>query len=78
MFTLPARIEGATMSAGLQRFEFGGRVYWLKSGARYGYGTLVAATRDLSRTLVLSVGATDAKGEAMNPVTERIARAALK
>ncbi|MET7451729.1 serine hydrolase domain-containing protein [Streptomyces sp. NPDC005574] len=78
MFTLPAGIDGATMSAGLQRFEFGGRVYWLKSGARYGYGTLLAATRDLSRTLVLSVGATDAKGEGMNPVTERIARAALK
>ena len=78
MFTVPKGIEGATMSAGLQRFEFEGKVYWLKSGARYGYGTLIAATRDLSRTLVLSVGATDAKGEGMNPVTERIARAALK
>ncbi|MCD7444057.1 beta-lactamase family protein [Streptomyces lincolnensis] len=78
MFTVPSRIEGATMSAGLQRFEFEGRVYWLKSGARYGYGTVVAATRDLSRTLVVSVGATDAKSEGMNPVTERIARAALK
>lgn len=78
MFTVPSRIEGATMSAGLQRFEFEGRVYWLKSGARYGYGTVIAATRDLSRTLVVSVGATDAKSEGMNPVTERIARAALK
>ncbi|MER5210798.1 serine hydrolase domain-containing protein [Streptomyces sp. NPDC002838] len=78
MFTVPKGIKGATMSAGLQRFEFEGRVYWLKSGARYGYGTVIAATRDLSRTLVVSVGATDAKSEAMNPVTERIARAALK
>ncbi|MFI9175279.1 serine hydrolase domain-containing protein [Streptomyces lincolnensis] len=78
MFTVPSRIKGATMSAGLQRFEFEGRVYWLKSGARYGYGTVVTATRDLSRTLVVSVGATDAKSEGMNPVTERIARAALK
>ena len=78
MFTVPKGIKGADMSAGLQRLEFEGRVYWLKSGARYGYGTVIAATRDLSRTLVVSVGATDAKSEDMNPVTERIARAALK
>ncbi|GAA5058463.1 serine hydrolase domain-containing protein [Streptomyces similanensis] len=78
MFTLPRHIEGAVYSAGLQRFEYGGRVYWLKSGARYGYSTMIAATRDLSRTLVYSVNSTDAKGEEMNPVAERIARAALK
>jgi D-alanyl-D-alanine carboxypeptidase len=78
MFTLPRGVKDADMSAGLQRFAFEGRVYWLKSGARYGYGTVIAATRDLSRTLVVSVGATDAKSENMNPVTERIARAALK
>ncbi|MFF0159606.1 serine hydrolase domain-containing protein [Streptomyces sp. NPDC005263] len=78
MFTVPKGIKGADMSAGLQRFEFEGRVYWLKSGARYGYGTVIAATRNLSRTLVVSVGGTDVKSEDMNPVTERIARAALK
>ncbi|MET9497535.1 serine hydrolase domain-containing protein [Streptomyces sp. NPDC006552] len=78
MFTVPAGIAGADMSAGLQRFEYGGRVLWLKSGARYGYTTMVGATRDLSRTLAYSVNSTDAKGEAMNPVAERIARAALK
>ncbi|MFI1564541.1 serine hydrolase domain-containing protein [Streptomyces sp. NPDC020490] len=78
MFTVPAGIDGATYSAGLQRFVYEGRVYWLKSGARYGYSTVVAATRDLSRTLALGVGATDAKGEAMNPVARRIAAAALK
>ncbi|MFF9057148.1 serine hydrolase domain-containing protein [Streptomyces sp. NPDC014882] len=77
MFTLPARVEGATYSAGLQRFEYGGRVYWLKTGGRYGYNAIVAGTRDLSRTLVHSVNATDAKGEGMNPVAERIALAAL-
>ncbi|MDQ1035869.1 D-alanyl-D-alanine carboxypeptidase [Streptomyces sp. V3I8] len=77
MFTLPD-VPGATMSAGLQRFDLGdGRILWLKSGARPGYGTLVAATRDLSRTLVYSVNATDAKGEDMNPVAERIVRAAF-
>ncbi|PBC60975.1 peptidase [Streptomyces sp. Tue6028] len=78
MFTVPAGIEGADMSAGLQRFEYGGTVYWLKSGARYGYSTAVAATRDLSRTLVYSVNSTDAKGESMNPVAQRIAMAALR
>lgn len=78
MFTLPPGIDGADMSAGLQRFEYGGRVYWLKSGARYGYTAVIAATRDLSRTLVYSVNSTDAKGEEMNPVAERIAMAALK
>ncbi|MFD8649762.1 serine hydrolase domain-containing protein [Streptomyces mirabilis] len=78
MFTVPSGIDGATMSAGLERFEYGGRVYWLKSGGRYGYTTVMAATRDLSRTLVYSVNATDAKGEEMNPVALRIAMAALK
>lgn len=78
MFTVLAGIEGATYSAGLQRFEYGGRVYWIKSGARYGYSTLPGATRDLSRTLVQSVNSTDAKGESMNPVAERIATAALR
>ncbi len=78
MFTVPAGIEGADYSAGLQRFEYGGEVYWLKSGARYGYSAVVLATRDLSRTLVYSVNSTDAKGESMNPVAERIALAALK
>jgi D-alanyl-D-alanine carboxypeptidase len=78
MFTVPSGIDGATMSAGLERFEYGGQVYWLKSGARYGYTAVMAATRDLSRTLVYSVNATDAKGEEMNPVALRIAMAALK
>jgi len=78
MFTVPAGIEGASYSAGLQRFEYGGKVYWLKSGTRYGYSAVVVATRDLSRTLVYSVNATDAKGESMNAVAMRIALAALK
>jgi CubicO group peptidase (beta-lactamase class C family) len=78
MFTVPSGIKGAAYSAGLQRFEYGGRVYWLKSGARYGYSAVVAATRDLGRTLVYSVNSTDAKGESMNPVAERVALAALR
>ncbi|MER7178741.1 serine hydrolase domain-containing protein [Streptomyces hyaluromycini] len=77
MFTVPANIEGATYSAGLQRFAYEGRVYWVKSGSRYGYSAAVAGTRDLSRTLVYSVNATDAKGVDTNPVAERIVLAAL-
>lgn len=45
--------------------------------ARYGYGTVIAATPDLRRTLVFSVGSTDAKGESMNAVAQRIVLAAL-
>ena len=78
MFTVPAGIEGATYSAGFQRFEFGGRVYWFKSGARYGYSTAIGGSRDLGRTLVYSVNSTDAKDTGMNKVAERIVLAALK
>ncbi|MEU0741901.1 serine hydrolase domain-containing protein [Streptomyces sp. NPDC006134] len=77
MFRVP-RVEGATYSAGLQRFAHEGTVYWLKTGARPGYSTAIAASRDLRRTLVYSVTSTDAKGESMNPVAERIVAAALK
>ncbi|MEU3617479.1 serine hydrolase domain-containing protein [Streptomyces sp. NPDC006872] len=78
MFTVPAGIKGAAYSAGLTRFEADGQVYWVKSGGRYGYNSAVAATRDLSRTLVYSVNSTDAKSEDANPVVTRIITAALK
>lgn len=78
MFTPPKNIKGATLTAGLMRYEYKGTVYWLKTGARYGYSTMIGATRNLSRTLVYSVNSTDAKGEGMNPVAERIAQAAFK
>ncbi|MDT7846041.1 serine hydrolase domain-containing protein [Streptomyces justiciae] len=55
MFTVPADIEGATFSAGLQRMAVGDRVYWFKTGARYGYSTAVAATRDLRRTVTAAL-----------------------
>jgi D-alanyl-D-alanine carboxypeptidase len=77
MFTVPSGIEGATYSAGLQRFEYDGTVYWIKSGSRYGYSAALAATRDLGRTLVYSVDATDAKGDDMNAVARRVVMAAL-
>ncbi|MFF3710472.1 serine hydrolase domain-containing protein [Streptomyces phaeochromogenes] len=77
MFTLPD-VPNATMSAGLEQFKLDeDTVVWAKSGARPGYSTAIAATRDLSRTLVYSVNATDAKSEEMNPVAERIVGAAF-
>lgn len=78
MFTVPAGIEGAAYSAGLTRWEHQGTVYWLKTGARPGYSTAIAATEDLSRTLVYSLTDTDAKDTASNPVADRIREAALK
>ncbi|MEU7375835.1 serine hydrolase domain-containing protein [Streptomyces albidoflavus] len=70
MFTVP-EIDGATMSAGLERFDLGkGKVVWGKSGARPGYNTGIAATRDLSRTVVYGVTGTTAK-ESGGPVAAR-------
>ncbi|MEW2084827.1 serine hydrolase domain-containing protein [Streptomyces sp. NPDC005283] len=67
MFTVPD-IPGATRSASLERFVVDGREVWGKTGARPGYHTVIAATRDLSRTLVYSVNGTDAKGDGMKLV----------
>ncbi|MET8077280.1 serine hydrolase domain-containing protein [Streptomyces sp. NPDC005303] len=79
VFSVPPGVTGASYSAGgLQRFESDGKVYWVKSGGRYGYNSAVAATRDLSRTVVYSVNSTDAKSEDANPVIVRIITAALK
>lgn len=44
----------------------------------FGYSTAIAATRDLSRTLVYCVNSTDAEGEEANPVAQRIVLAAFK
>ncbi|WP_217234606.1 serine hydrolase [Streptomyces sp. AC555_RSS877] len=71
MFTVPA-VEGATMGAALQRFELNGKEIWGKTGSRPGYHTVVAATRNLSRTVVYSVNSTDAKGEGL-PIVQRFA-----
>ncbi|MBM7171264.1 beta-lactamase family protein [Streptomyces sp. G44] len=80
MLTLPRLAPGvpeATFGAGLQYMEVDGKKVWLKTGARHGYTNMIAATEDGSRTLVYSVNATDAKGEDMNPVAQRIVAAAL-
>ncbi|MER5968419.1 serine hydrolase domain-containing protein [Streptomyces sp. NPDC002055] len=70
MFTVPD-IPGASRSAGLERLEVNGRVVWAKTGSRPGYHTVIAATCDLSRTLVYSVNSTDAKGNGGNKTVQR-------
>ncbi|MFE6037277.1 serine hydrolase domain-containing protein [Streptomyces sp. NPDC056452] len=84
MFTLPdssVRTYGtgrpAQFGAGLSVMTLGGREVWGKTGGRYGYNSLVAATRDLSRTLVYSVNSTDAKGQDVNATAMNIVVAAF-
>lgn len=83
MFTVPGvkdfeSGEPAAMTAGLSRIVLpDGTVAWGKSGGRHGYNTAIGATRDLSRTLVYSVNATDAKGQDMNPVALGVIMAAF-
>ncbi|MFJ9208057.1 serine hydrolase domain-containing protein [Streptomyces sp. NPDC102264] len=79
MFTLPDPTvrdvvsgDPAAYSAGLSVTTLGGRQVWGKTGGRWGYNTAVGATRDLSRTLVYSVNATDAKGADMNPTALKL------
>ncbi|MFF4474078.1 serine hydrolase domain-containing protein [Streptomyces sp. NPDC001599] len=78
MFTTPPGLPEAQRSAGLEYTVVNGQVFWGKSGSRYGYSALIGGTRDLSRTLVYSVNATDAKSTERNPVLDAITAAALK
>ncbi|MGW5343978.1 serine hydrolase [Streptomyces sp. HUAS TT3] len=71
MFTVPD-VPGATYAAALQRYEVNGKEIWGKTGARPGYHTVIAATRDLSRTVVYSVNSTDAKGDGLK-IAQRFA-----
>ncbi|MCM2411387.1 hypothetical protein [Streptomyces sp. RKAG290] len=84
MFTLPGSSvreygtgKPAAYGAGLSVMTLGGREVWGKTGGRWGYNTVIAATRGLSRTLVYSVDATDAKGEGMNATAMKIVVAAF-
>lgn len=84
MFTLPGpsvRTYGtgkpAQFGAGLSVMTLGGREVWGKTGGRYGYNSLVAATRDLSRTLVYSINSTNAKGQDMNATAMDVVVAAF-
>ncbi|MFD7337780.1 serine hydrolase domain-containing protein [Streptomyces violascens] len=88
MFTLPdASVRDmktgkpAAYSAGLSTMRLGGLDVWGKTGGRWGYNTVIAATMSpagtLSRTLVYSVNSTDAKGSDMNPIALRVMIAAF-
>ncbi|WP_438291403.1 serine hydrolase domain-containing protein [Streptomyces sp. HUAS TT7] len=83
MFTLPdASVRDmktgrpAAYSAGLSTMRLGGHDVWGKTGGRWGYNTVIAATMSptgaLSRTLVYSVNSTDAKGSDMNPTAMHV------
>ncbi|GAA2281005.1 peptidase [Streptomyces ruber] len=66
MFTVPTVHEGtATYGAGLERFEVNGKEVWGKTGSRPGYHTVIAATADLSRTLVYSVNSKSAREDGL-------------
>ncbi|MCC2278558.1 beta-lactamase family protein [Streptomyces sp. ET3-23] len=79
MFTVPdVPMYGggkAAYTSGLTRMTIGDKVVYGKTGARYGYQDGIGATRDLSRTLVYSVNATDAKGEEGNVIVGKIIKA---
>ncbi|MBF9128464.1 beta-lactamase family protein [Plantactinospora sp. S1510] len=80
MFTLPETSDGepALYSIGLTAFPLPtGEVLWGKSGARWGYSTAIAASRDGTLRAVYSVNSTDAKGDTQPAITERIIGAAL-
>lgn len=84
MFTVPEGVplygsdRPAEYSAGLTRFTLrDGTVGWGKTGGLYGYNTAILAARDLSRTLVYSVNATNARDRDMNNVVGRIITAAF-
>ncbi|MFH7597665.1 serine hydrolase domain-containing protein [Streptomyces racemochromogenes] len=83
MFTVPDVADAdsgkhAVQTAGMKEFVLpdGTKLYG-KTGSRYGYSTVIGGTRDLSRTLVYSVNATDAKGREMNAVAYGIIGAAF-
>ncbi|MFD7014374.1 serine hydrolase domain-containing protein [Streptomyces sp. NPDC059928] len=83
MFTLPGPSvrdvktgKPAAYSVGLSTMRLGGHDVWGKTGGRWGYNTVIAATMSptgtLTRTLVYSVNSTDAKGSDMNPTAMHV------
>ncbi|CAL9437245.1 serine hydrolase domain-containing protein [Streptomyces sp. enrichment culture] len=72
MFTLPD-VPDAHYGAALERLEVNGREVWGKGGSRPGYTAAIAATKDLSRTLVFSANSTDAKGDGQQAAAQRLA-----
>ncbi|MFI8303138.1 serine hydrolase domain-containing protein [Streptomyces sp. NPDC085927] len=71
MFVVPD-VEGASYGMALQRFVHNGTEIWGKTGSRPGYHTVLAATRNLSRTVVYSVNAKSAREDGF-PLVARFA-----
>ncbi|WP_055690473.1 serine hydrolase domain-containing protein [Streptomyces prasinus] len=71
MFVVPD-VEGASYGMALERFVHDGTEIWGKTGSRPGYHTVLAATRDLSRTVVYSVNAKSAREDGF-PLVARFA-----
>ncbi|WP_406353279.1 beta-lactamase family protein [Streptomyces sp. NBC_01635] len=71
MFVVPD-VEGASYGMALERFVHNGTEIWGKTGSRPGYHTVLAATRDLSRTVVYSVNAKSAREDGF-PLIARFA-----
>ncbi|WP_055591852.1 serine hydrolase domain-containing protein [Streptomyces hirsutus] len=71
MFVVPD-VEGASYGMALERFVHNGTEIWGKTGSRPGYHTVLAATRDLSRTVVYSVNAKSAREDGF-PLVARFA-----
>lgn len=72
MFIVPDVEGGASYGMALQRFVHNGTEIWGKTGSRPGYHTVLAATRDLSRTVVYSVNAKSAREDGF-PLVARFA-----
>ncbi|MFD6323685.1 serine hydrolase domain-containing protein [Streptomyces sp. NPDC058442] len=75
MLTVPKVAEddnGAAYGMALERYIHNGTEIWGKTGSRPGYHTVLAATRDLSRTVVYSVNAESAREDGL-PLIARFA-----
>ncbi|MFE9927085.1 serine hydrolase domain-containing protein [Streptomyces sp. NPDC005774] len=72
MFVVPDVEGDASYGMALERFVYNGTEIWGKTGSRPGYHTVLAATRDLSRTVVYSVNAKSAREDGF-PLVARFA-----
>ncbi|MFD5658306.1 serine hydrolase domain-containing protein [Streptomyces hirsutus] len=72
MFVVPDVEGDASYGMALERFVHNGTEIWGKTGSRPGYHTVLAATKNLSRTVVYSVNAKSAREDGF-PLVARFA-----
>ncbi|MFI9721225.1 serine hydrolase domain-containing protein [Streptomyces sp. NPDC052396] len=76
--TDPSKAQDAHYSSGMSRVQIGkDTCIWGKTGSTMGYLNAFGATRDLSRTAVYSVNATDAKSQTPPAILGKIIKAAF-